>query len=107
MARLIIIIWAVLLFSPPALTAKEYGGSEVITGIKTPDQSDNQVSAVAIKTESHKNPFNKFEKMDAKSSAEELEKIDEDITAFILNRCGKYYTSVAKQKLTTTTMIVV
>lgn len=40
------------------------------------------------------NPFKKFEKMEIETSVEELEKIDADIRAFIIDRCGGYYTSV-------------
>ncbi|MCZ4339893.1 hypothetical protein [Shewanella colwelliana] len=61
-------------------------------------QDKNNASAAVVSTNSKMDPFKKFGKMDAEPTAKELEKIDEDIKEFILNRCGKYYTSVAEFK---------
>ena len=37
MAKLALIVWAVLILFPPLVDAQEYGGKDIVTGIKTPD----------------------------------------------------------------------
>jgi len=58
----------------------------------------NQKKNKTIGRAKKEDPFTKFNKMDSSDAGRELETIDKDIRAYILEKCGKYYTTVREGK---------